>query len=309
MTRLVTHGAIVLLALTVGAAPRACAGDDQKTTTQPESSDLARTFYQQPDLANKLLSEAAARKGGNSAQPAAKDLRWVPERVVQEIKKGNKPPEVQQLAVEYRIRLRRGNVEFDVTEATQFRQGDRIRFLLRANRDVRARIVQHGTTGSVTTLFPDTRINNGSDALSAGQECAIPATDGWWEFDATPGIEHLTFILTPREKPAREFEDIARTRPGGTWTISEFNKEAMNMMLRRDRMAESGNSKDLFFRFEQKTRVEINTKSKPGDAPGEPAKPGSGGANAPTQGAGYVATTTVDAPPMLVHLVKLNHGV
>jgi len=71
-----------------------------------------------------------------------------------------------------------------------FRSGDKIRLALQSGQDGHLYLIQRGSSGKVAMLYPDRRIANGANTLSAGQELVIPAT-GWFQLDRTPGTETI----------------------------------------------------------------------------------------------------------------------
>ncbi|HMD33959.1 MAG TPA: serine/threonine-protein kinase [Vicinamibacterales bacterium] len=99
------------------------------------------------------------------------------------------------------VRLDEGR-ESDVDPATAvFHSGDRVRFTFDANIDGYLYVVQQGSSGRWTVLFPNADINGGRNAIRRGEEYQIP--DGnWFRFDKTPGIEQV-FVFLSREPMAQ----------------------------------------------------------------------------------------------------------
>ena len=81
--------------------------------------------------------------------------------------------------------------------STTFRSGDRVRFSFNANIDGFLYVVQQGSSGRWTVLFPGPRINGGKNAIQTGEEYQVPSND-WFLFDATPGTEQV-FVFLSRE--------------------------------------------------------------------------------------------------------------
>jgi hypothetical protein len=90
-----------------------------------------------------------------------------------------------------------GNVEADVDPATPFHSGDRVRFSFESNIDGFLYVVQQGSSGRWTVLFPHPEINGGRNAIRRFEQYNVP-TDDWFEFDANPGTEQV-FVFLSRE--------------------------------------------------------------------------------------------------------------
>ncbi len=91
--------------------------------------------------------------------------------------------------------------EGDVESTTTFRSGDRVRFSFDSNIDGFLYVVQQGSSGRWTVLFPGPRINDGKNAIQRGEEYQVPSND-WFLFDATPGSEQV-FVFLSRDPMAQ----------------------------------------------------------------------------------------------------------
>jgi hypothetical protein len=76
-----------------------------------------------------------------------------------------------------------------------FRSGERIRIHFTANYDGYLFIMQRGSTGQTSLLFP-TQFGVKQNFLKAGQDFVAPV-QGWFRFDQTPGYEHLQVVFFP----------------------------------------------------------------------------------------------------------------
>jgi hypothetical protein len=90
------------------------------------------------------------------------------------------------------IELERAGRVFIAGPDFQFRSGDRIRLRLNINFNGYAALINGGTTGKKTLLFPE-RGERG-DLFAAG-EVTVPET-GWMTFDDNPGIEKLVMVFS-----------------------------------------------------------------------------------------------------------------
>ncbi|GAG50195.1 unnamed protein product, partial [marine sediment metagenome] len=90
----------------------------------------------------------------------------------------------------YKILLDQGEALQAVPEAYPFQSGQTIRLAFRANCDSHAYVFARGSSGATRALYPSPKIDGGSNMLKAGVEHVVPS-EGWFQFDATPGTEYL----------------------------------------------------------------------------------------------------------------------
>ncbi len=88
--------------------------------------------------------------------------------------------------------------EVDVDPASaQFRTGDKVRFTFESSTNGYLYVVQQGSSGKWTTLFPDPDINGGRNAIRRSEVYRVPPTsDGWFEVDHNPGTDHVFVFLS-----------------------------------------------------------------------------------------------------------------
>ncbi len=124
-----------------------------------------------------------------------------------------KPTESLNTGLRYWIEMKRNGVTQRVSNKTQFKSGDSIRFHVRANIDGYAYILlSNGSRGEHEVLFPDEKAGE-KNRVGAGRDYVLPQ-DGSLTFDENPGLEKLTLLLsrTPIDataylaKPAGEKE-------------------------------------------------------------------------------------------------------
>ena len=89
-------------------------------------------------------------------------------------------------------RMRNGKLEF-VSPKSKFKSGDKIRLRFATNFDGYIKIINVGSSGSVTVLFP---YKGADDRLRRSDDFQVPKGGDWIVFDNTPGMEILTVIMS-----------------------------------------------------------------------------------------------------------------
>ena len=101
-----------------------------------------------------------------------------------------------------------GGNETDVDPAAAvFKSGDRVRLSFESNVDGYLYVVQEGSSGRWTVLFPNPDSNGGRNTIRRGAEYVVPP-DGWFEFDTTVGTELLFVVLS--KEPLSELPGFAK---------------------------------------------------------------------------------------------------
>lgn len=100
--------------------------------------------------------------------------------------------------------------ERDVDPDTTFHSGDRVRFAFESNVDGYLYVVQQGSSGKWTVLFPNPQINGGRNAIQRFQRYLFPSQT-WLLFNDTPGTEQILVIVS--KQPLEEL-------PGGTTPVT-----------------------------------------------------------------------------------------
>jgi hypothetical protein len=124
------------------------------------------------------------------------------------------------IGLKYRILLKDRDTIRNVNFHS-FRGGQQIKLVFSSNINGYLYIIEHGSKGTRRLLFPDPRINMGTNFVNAYMEYEVPA-DGFFVLDETTGKESLHVFLSPT--PLSEF-DLANL-PGGiipppVWTRVE----------------------------------------------------------------------------------------
>ncbi|HNM50339.1 MAG TPA: DUF4384 domain-containing protein [Candidatus Obscuribacter sp.] len=132
-----------------------------------------------------------------------------------------RPTESINTGLRYWIELKRGGTVSRVTNKTQFKTGDSIRFHVRSNIDGYAYILLScGSREERSVLFPDPHVVE-NNKLERGKEYALPS-DGYLTFDENPGTEKLTLLLSRSpinaeaylSRPQRQVTMIASAQTG-----------------------------------------------------------------------------------------------
>lgn len=98
--------------------------------------------------------------------------------------------------VRVRIELLRGGRARWVSTRTTFQAGDRVRFHFNMNFPGYVVIINTGSSGARSMLFPYEGVSN---RVGLTADYTVPQGQAWFEFDNTPGEEQLTFIMSKRE--------------------------------------------------------------------------------------------------------------
>lgn len=102
-------------------------------------------------------------------------------------------------------RLDRQDCDIETVAANRtFVAGDRVRFGVETNDKGYLYIVQRGSSGSTTLLFPQPQIQNNDASVKRGQELVIPGK-AWFTFDEKPGTEELQFVFSKKKLDLLQF--------------------------------------------------------------------------------------------------------
>jgi hypothetical protein len=84
----------------------------------------------------------------------------------------------------------------DVDLTTRFKDHDQVRFVFESNVDGYLYVIQQGSSGNWTVLFPNPEINGGRNAIKRGQELMVPSpSEGWFSLDPPAGTDQVMVIL------------------------------------------------------------------------------------------------------------------
>lgn len=165
--------------------------------------DLSEMFYTDTLAPRK---KAPARAGQKAAV--------IPARA----ETGGSPPgagSMRRVGLKYRILLHDSECSIqEVDPSRVFRSGEKIRLQFESNVDGYLYVLQKGSSGLESPLFPDPRINGGANRIERGILYKVPTTQ-WFGFDEMAGEERLTVIVSrtpldslPEEAPAERAPPI-----------------------------------------------------------------------------------------------------
>lgn len=86
-----------------------------------------------------------------------------------------------------------------VTESRAFKSGEMIRLHFLSNRDGLISLLQLGSSGVPSMLFPDSEKGLSDQLLRAGQDRILPTPEAWFRFDAEPGTERIIVVFAADE--------------------------------------------------------------------------------------------------------------
>jgi len=105
-------------------------------------------------------------------------------------------------------RDKRGNEEA-VSPETTFYNDDGVRIRIQADQNGFLYILHRGSSGKVSILYPDRRIQDGNNRIVKGQVVSIPTGSGWFYLDKVSGAEtiYLAFAVNKTERFISEIEN------------------------------------------------------------------------------------------------------
>jgi hypothetical protein len=128
-----------------------------------------------------------------------------------------------------RLEQRKGDAAHAVPQNTVFRNGEILRFRLTSQIEGYLYVIDRGTTGSTSVLFPASG-HAGSNRIGAGRGYFVPADgDGWFEVSGPTGFDVLYFLVsaTPISLPSEG-------APGTEATPSDAPPPPSNLLPRCD---------------------------------------------------------------------------
>lgn len=124
---------------------------------------------------------------------------------------------------------KRGNEE-GVSPETTFYSGDSVRIRIQSDQNGFLYILSRGSSGKVSMLYPDRRIQGGNNRIVKGKVVSIPTDGGWIKFDEKPGTEtlYLLFAENRTEKFIGEIENA--TSQGKISLPTELEGQAVDLV-------------------------------------------------------------------------------
>jgi serine/threonine protein kinase len=119
-------------------------------------------------------------------------------------------PPIPKMKVALIRRDKRGKEEV-VSPETRFYNGDGVRIRIQADQNGFLYILSRGSSGKVSMLYPDRRIQGGNNQIVKEQVVSIPTARGWYTFNNAPGTEmiYLVFAENKTEGFIRDLEKAA----------------------------------------------------------------------------------------------------
>lgn len=127
-----------------------------------------------------------------------------------------------------------------------FRSGQRIRIHFVSNTDGRILLIQMGSSGTSSVLFPDTRTSATDNRLKAGEDRILPGESYWFRFDSNPGTERLIALFAGDSLDLERFPVKPQMGPSETKALLQTVSHVQG-------------SKDLVIETETRTASEVGT--------------------------------------------------
>jgi hypothetical protein len=92
----------------------------------------------------------------------------------------------------------------EVPADTVFHSGERIRFSIEPNASGYLYIINQGSSGTWTPMFPSAEIDDGNNKVTGFHSHTLPASPKVFTFDTTAGTENLFIVLSRQPEPDLE---------------------------------------------------------------------------------------------------------
>lgn len=209
------------------------AGADTAGDSQPvfRERDLSDMFYSDTLPTTRLES-------GSKTEPEAKpqDNGEAHRTKPRTRAEPGRRPKLLARRVGFKYRLQVSDSACTVREtspAQVFHAGDRLRFNVESNIDGYLYVIQKGSTGRESILFPDPSVNGGDNRIARGVPYSVPPTD-WFEVDHIPGVESLLVVVSRqplKSVPARADYGQPSISLAALFTELNGNVRARDLML------------------------------------------------------------------------------
>lgn len=156
-----------------------------KTPNKSNNSNEAGTLAAGPGVDANVSGGAAGSGAGNGLNSAAAP----PAKIVK--------ASTQAIGLGYTLFVKQGESLHAAGPGREFRAGDKIRVALEANTDGYLYIFYTENGLNPQMLFPNNRIDNGANVISAHARDFVPADmNTWFEFDNVPATERLYIVVS-----------------------------------------------------------------------------------------------------------------
>jgi hypothetical protein len=133
-----------------------------------------------------------------------------------------------------------------VTSDRIFRSGERIRLHFLSNGDGNIALIQLGSSGTSSVLFPDPAKRLSDSRITAGEDRILPTESAWFRFDNSPGTEKILVLFGRAQQDLDTFEIKPR-----------MDVNATQAVMRSVENARGG--KDLILETETQNASEVGT--------------------------------------------------
>lgn len=93
-----------------------------------------------------------------------------------------------------------------VTDNRIFRSGERIRLHFLSNADGNVALIQLGSSGTSSVLFPDPVKGLDDNRITAGEDRILPTDRAWFKFDSSPGTEKILVVFGRAQQDIDTFQ-------------------------------------------------------------------------------------------------------
>lgn len=100
--------------------------------------------------------------------------------------------------IDVNLERREGAVWKAVPPGFVFKNGDRLRFRLRTNFDGFLYVMNYGTSGQYSNLFPLEETGR-QNRIQSGMEYQVPATEASFRVEGPPGFDTVYWVMSPLE--------------------------------------------------------------------------------------------------------------
>jgi hypothetical protein len=144
-------------------------------------------------------------------------------------------------------------------DKTEFRSADQVRITLQPNQDAYVYIVQRGSSGNWSLLFPSPAIDNGRNLIPAFRSVGVPGTGNEaFTFDDQPGEERLVLIVSRNPIDAERLVALLRTPEELNGENVVASAAPAGRARTTDQVRREGSYRDLVFETVEEDRLGVS---------------------------------------------------
>jgi hypothetical protein len=207
---------IIRAALMVGALALAVNAQSQTPASDSTKLTARELFYAAPEPAKRPVNGSKPQNSNKKTSPVNQTADAAPAQSTStEVRQKSSASSSSvpiiavsdsgPLGLRYTILQQSGGQSVEVAPDKVFHSGDHIRFRVEANGDGYLYIVQQGTSGTWSVLFPSPEIENGDNEVHRGRKYTVPSEETF-SFEGSPGIEKLFVVLS--RQPEKELQAL-----------------------------------------------------------------------------------------------------